>query len=64
MVLMDEHTTPPGASLQGVGRGRSQRILAKSIKIKEKILSVNYNNSSPTMAIIAKMAFIAVIRPP
>jgi len=32
MVLMDENTAPPGASLQGVGQGRRQRILAESIK--------------------------------
>ena len=32
MVLMEEHTPPPGASLQGVGRGRRRRVLSESIK--------------------------------
>ena len=32
MFLMEEHTPPPGASLQGVGRGRRRRVLSESIK--------------------------------
>ena len=32
MVLMDEHTPPPGVSLQGVGRGRRCTVLIKSQK--------------------------------
>jgi hypothetical protein len=52
MVLMEEHTPLPGASLQGVGRGIRQRVLYKYKK--EKIiyffsLCVNYNNRSPTV---------------
>jgi len=31
MGLMDEHTAPLGASLQGVGRGCHQRVLVESI---------------------------------
>ena len=56
---MMEPFSPPAAwlgasSLQGVGRGRRQRILAESIK-KENIiyfysLSVNYNNRSPALS--------------
>jgi hypothetical protein len=65
MVLMQEHTPPPGASLQRVGRGLRQRgniiinkILSKGCSrintLKEKIiyfysLSVNYNNRSPAV---------------
>jgi hypothetical protein len=29
MVLMDENTAPPGASSEGVGQGRNQRVLAE-----------------------------------
>ena len=32
MVLMEEHTPPLGASLQGVGRGCRRRVLSKLIK--------------------------------
>jgi hypothetical protein len=32
MVLMDEHTPPPGAYAEGVGQGRRRRILVESIK--------------------------------
>jgi hypothetical protein len=54
MVLMNENTTTPGASSQEVGRGRHRRVLAESIKIKEKIiyfysLSKNYNNRLPAV---------------
>jgi len=51
---MEEHTPPMGASSQGVGRGRRQRVFIRINKIKEKIiyfysLSVNYNNRSPAV---------------
>jgi hypothetical protein len=54
MVLMDEHTPPPGAYAEGVGRGRRQRILVESIKQRRKkkyfySLSVNYTNRSPAV---------------
>jgi hypothetical protein len=32
MVLMDERTPSPGAYVEGVGRGRRQRVLVESIK--------------------------------
>jgi hypothetical protein len=38
MVLMDKNTAAPGVFLQGVGRGRRQRVLAESIKKGEDIL--------------------------
>jgi hypothetical protein len=48
MVLMEEHTPTPGASSQGVGRGRRQRVLSESIKYRRNnfffSLCVNYNN--------------------
>jgi hypothetical protein len=52
--VMEEHTPPLGASSQGVGRGRRQRVFIRINKIKEKIiyfysLSVNYNNRSPAV---------------
>ena len=52
MVLMEEHTPPPGAYAEGVGRGRRQRVFIRINEIKEKIidffsLCVNYNNRSP-----------------
>ena len=37
MVLLAEHTPPPGASAEGVGQGRHQRVLAESIKSGEII---------------------------
>jgi hypothetical protein len=39
MVLLAEHTPtpPPGASSQGVGQGRRQRVLAESIKQRRKL---------------------------
>jgi hypothetical protein len=36
MVLIDKNTALPGASLQGVERGRRQRVLAESIKQRRK----------------------------
>jgi hypothetical protein len=37
MVLLAEHTPPPGAPAEGVGQGRRRRVLAESIKSGEII---------------------------
>ena len=54
MVLMVEHTKPPGASLQGVRRGRCRRVVAESKRKEKQIyfypLSVNYKNPSPAVS--------------
>ena len=34
MVLLDEHTPPPGASAKGVGRGCHRRVLVESINYR------------------------------
>ena len=38
MVLMEENTSPPRASSQGVGRDRRQRVLVESIKYRRNNL--------------------------
>ena len=51
---MEEHTPPPGAYAEVVGRGRRGRVFIRINEIKEKIidffsLCVNYNNRSPVV---------------
>jgi hypothetical protein len=44
MALVNQLTLPPGASLEGVGRGRSKRILLTIIIGQRKKLIYNLNN--------------------
>ena len=59
------YPTPPGASAEGVGQGRSRRVLAESINYRRKLFISTASLSitaiaCPPPAMIAKKALIAV----